>query len=80
MRDKSKIYGLCIDQDEHTSNEVNYKSVNVISPIDGQCYVVSDGVSNYNLAFWDDKMGFINQYGPLPNILKFYTELPIYKQ
>lgn len=57
---------------------VVYNDVELIKPINGQCYIVCNGGNNYHLAFWDDELGFINQIGQIPKEFKYWTELPIY--
>jgi len=55
-----------------------YSDVNEIKPKQEQAVIVCDGLDCYELAFWDNKLGFINQHGSLPQKFKYWTALSIY--
>lgn len=54
-----------------------YSNVNKIKPKQEQPVIVNDGGDCYELAFWDNDLGFINQHGKLPNKFEYWMELPI---
>jgi hypothetical protein len=54
-----------------------YLNVNEIKPKQEQAVIVNDCGDCYELAFWDNDLGFINQHGKLPNKFEYWTELPV---
>lgn len=57
-----------------------YNNIETSKPLNEQPCIVCDGNVHYELAFFSEDLGFINERGILPEKFKYWKDLPTYKQ